>query len=219
MPIIECENLYKSYGKKDAPFILKGVSLSVGEGEFLVVTGESGAGKTTLLHCLSGAEMPTVGRVLFFGRELSALKRAEADEFCRQKSAFVYQSDRLSENLTIAENILMPRAFRGEPTQKADALFLLESLGMERFADRFPNELSGGERRRIALLRALSVSPKVIFADEPTGNLDRTNSMRVMESLKEYNQKQKSAVVLVTHSEECAAFASRRVMIKDGMIF
>jgi len=221
--IVRAAGVRKSYrdGLRETP-VLKGIDLSVRAGEFLAVVGPSGSGKSTFLHILGLMDEPTSGEVFLMGSDTRSLPE-EAKASLRNKNiGFVFQFDSLLPEFTVLENASLPGRIGGT---KADARRaegrareVLGLFGMERFADRFPQELSGGERQRAAVARALFNRPSILLADEPTGNLDRGNGELVFNALKEVSGRLGTAVVMVTHSESAARFASRVLEISDGLI-
>lgn len=200
--------------------VLRGITLTVGEGEFLAIVGESGSGKSTLLYTLAGIDKPTSGEVELAGRNLSSTSDDELASMRRREVAFVYQYDNLVPNLSAYENIALPLMLdkKKESEYKAEVLSVCEYLGISDRLKNFPKELSGGEQQRVALARALVTHPKIIFLDEPTGSLDRERGEQVMQLLKDINSTRGVALVMVTHSPAHSAYASRQVEIEDGKI-
>jgi putative ABC transport system ATP-binding protein len=197
---------------------LEGVDLSVRRGEFLAIQGPSGSGKSTLLSLLAGLDRPTSGEVWLDGVRLDDRSEAAVARARREKVGFVFQSFHLVSSLTVLENVLLPLAFRDGRFDEAKGRSLLERLGLADRSDFLPDKLSGGEKQRAALARALVNDPLVVFADEPTGNLDSANGARVMELLEEHTRAAGRTLVLVTHDEGLAGRADRRVRLRDGRI-
>lgn len=219
--LIVAKNLKKTFVRGENSYeVVKGVDLKVERGEFLAIVGESGSGKSTLLYLLSGADKPSEGEVTLFGKMLNSIDDNELAMLRRQKFSFVYQYDNLVSNLTAYENIILPLILDKKKIDNEEQriLELIKYLQIENCIDKFPKELSGGQQQRVALARALVINPELIFLDEPTGSLDTAMGKQVMELLKEINEKRKVALVLVTHSKQHAAYASRTVEIVDGLI-
>ena len=202
--------------------VLRGVDLSVAEGESLAITGMSGAGKSTLLHVLGGLDRPTSGQVLYRGRDLYALGDRERSAIRAQKIGFVFQAYHLLPELTVLENVLLPGlsatgAFLRGPRLRDRAAELLVRVGLTERAAHRPNELSGGEQQRAALARALMNGPELLLADEPTGNLDSKTGEDVLRYLFELTGEQNLTLVIVTHNEAVAARCRRHVVLRDGL--
>jgi lipoprotein-releasing system ATP-binding protein len=213
-PVISARGLRKSYGPVD---VLKGIDLEVRAGEFLVLLGPSGSGKSTLLNVLALMDRPTGGTLALDGREASGLDEEERSRLRNARLGFVFQFDALLPEFTILENVLMPARIAGREAQPR-ARELLERLGLSKLADRFPAQASGGERQRAALCRALINAPGLLLADEPTGNLDKASGELVFSDLKKLAQGQKAAVLMVTHNEAAASYATRVLHMTDGLI-
>ncbi|CAM5427864.1 ABC transporter ATP-binding protein [Streptomyces atroolivaceus] len=213
--LLEAHDLRKTYGPTPA---LDGASFSVHPGEVVAVMGPSGSGKSTLLHCLAGIITPDSGTVTYGGRELSAMSDAERSALRRSDFGFVFQFGQLVPELTCVENVALPLRLNGVKRKQAErtALEWMERLEVEDLAAQRPGEVSGGQGQRVAVARALAPSPKVVFADEPTGALDSLNGERVMELLTESARTAGTAVVLVTHEARVAAYADRDVVVRDG---
>ncbi|MEV7104811.1 ABC transporter ATP-binding protein [Streptomyces atroolivaceus] len=213
--LLEAHDLRKTYGPTPA---LDGASFSVHPGEVVAVMGPSGSGKSTLLHCLAGIITPDSGTVTYGGRELSAMSDAERSALRRGDFGFVFQFGQLVPELTCVENVALPLRLNGVKRKQAErtALEWMERLEVEDLAAQRPGEVSGGQGQRVAVARALAPSPKVVFADEPTGALDSLNGERVMELLTESARTAGTAVVLVTHEARVAAYADRDVVVRDG---
>ncbi|MCX4789055.1 MULTISPECIES: ABC transporter ATP-binding protein [unclassified Streptomyces] len=213
--LLVADSLYKSYGATPA---LDGASLSIHPGEVVAVMGPSGSGKSTLLHCLAGIVTPDRGTITYAGRELSAMSDAERSALRRTEFGFVFQFGQLVPELTCVENVALPLRLSGTKRKAAEATarHWLERLEVDNVAAKRPGEVSGGQGQRVAVARALAASPKVIFADEPTGALDSLNGERVMELLTEAARSTHVAVVLVTHEARVAAYSDRDVTVRDG---
>jgi putative ABC transport system ATP-binding protein len=219
MAILEARSISKTYiaGNRRIT-VLDTVSLAVADGEFLVVQGESGSGKSTLLSVLSGLDSADHGSVLIEGRDITRLHEDELAPLRNAFFGFVFQSFHLVPSLTALENVMFPAELRGDLRAREKAGLLLSRVGLSERAASFPHQLSGGEKQRCALCRALVNDPRIIFADEPTGNLDSVNGKAVLELLLELRRERKTTLVLVTHSREIAVKADRVVVLADGRI-
>ena len=219
MPVLETRDLKKYYGNEpNITKALDGVSLSVERGEFLAIVGTSGNGKSTLLNMIGGLDVPTSGKVFVEGRDLSALKEEQLTIFRRRKIGFIFQNYNLVPVLNVYENITLPVELDGN---KVDRNFLQEvvrMLALEDKLDNLPNNLSGGQQQRVAIARALISKPAIVFADEPTGNLDSRTSSDVLRLLKATSQNFHQTLVMITHNSEIAQLADRIVRIEDGKI-
>ncbi len=219
MPILETRSISKTYTAGSRKItVLDSVSLAVADGEFLVIQGESGSGKSTLLSILSGLDSVDSGRVLIDGRDITELSEDELAPLRNSFFGFVFQSFHLVPSLTALENIMFPAELRGDLQAREKAEELLRRVGLSDRGASFPHQLSGGEKQRCAICRALVNRPRIIFADEPTGNLDSMNGAAVLDLLLELHQERKATLVLVTHSPEIAAKAGRVVLLRDGKI-
>ena len=219
MPILETRSISKTYiagNRKIA--VLDSVSLVVAEGEFLVVQGESGSGKSTLLSILSGLDSVDSGRVLINEKDITDCSEDDLAPLRNSFFGFVFQSFHLVPSLTALENIMFPAELRGDPLAREKAEELLRRVGLSDRGASFPHQLSGGEKQRCAICRALINGPRIIFADEPTGNLDSMNGTAVLDLLLELHRERMTTLVLVTHSREIAATADRIVLLRDGRI-
>lgn len=220
--LLEAKNISKSFQKdKQELSVLKDVSLELKLGEELVLWGASGSGKTTLLHLLGGLENPSEGLVLFEGNNLAFLSDAERAEFRNKNLGFVFQFHHLLPLFSCLENVMMPLQIAGIAKKEAAerAKSLLHQVGLEHRFDHFSDELSGGEQQRVAIARALIHRPKLILADEPTGNLDSENSKIVFDLLLKMNEEQHSALIVVTHNPLLAERMGRRLTIQDGHVY
>lgn len=220
-PVISVKNLYKLYHVGDSVVrALDGVSFEVYEGEFCAIVGTSGSGKSTLLNMLAGLEKPTRGEVVISGRHIEALKEDELVKFRRENVGFIFQSFHLIKTMNALENVALPLTFRGEARktrmQKADRMLDLVHLGKHK--KHLPNQMSGGQQQRVGVARALVSDPKIIFADEPTGNLDSHTSEDVMELMQKVVREQNRTLVMVTHDDHLAEYADRIFHIIDGKI-
>jgi putative ABC transport system ATP-binding protein len=220
-PAIEVEVVERTYGRGDSEVhALQRVSLSVAKGEFVAIMGPSGSGKSTLLNLIGALDRPSAGRVLAGGRDIAALNAREAARYRRREVGFVFQSFNLLPRLTVLENVALPLMFEGVVPAERDrkARGLLEDLGLGGRLQHKPGTLSGGEKQRVAIARALVNDPRVLLADEPTGNLDSKNAQAAMELLVELNRTRRQTIFLITHEAEVARHASRVVHMRDGRI-
>jgi len=220
-PVIKLENVWKIYqfGRVELS-VLKGVSLEISRGAFVVILGPSGSGKSTLLNMLGCLDLPTKGKVFLDGKDIAKMSEDELAQARGRKIGFIFQQFNLLHNLNALENVMLPMIFQGKSEQKRieRAKSLLTSLGLgERITHR-PVELSGGEQQRIAIARALSNDPEIIVADEPTGNLDSTTGKKIMEILINLHKKEGKTIVVVTHDPTIADYSNQIVHIKDGQI-
>jgi len=219
MPVVEAKQVTKTYTIGDREIrVLDNVSLSVQEGEFLVVEGSSGSGKTTLLSLLSGLDKPSSGRVFLKDQDITDTSEDDLAPLRNEFIGFVFQSFHLVPSLTALENVMFPAELKHDTEAFDKAAKLLKRVGLQNRIDNFPHQLSGGEMQRVAMCRAVINNPKIIFADEPTGNLDSENGQAVLELLLEFQKERKTTLVLVTHSLEIAELADRMIILKDGRI-
>ena len=219
MKILQAQEVSKTYtiGERQIT-VLDNVSFGVNNGEFLVVNGSSGSGKSTLLSLMSGLDNPTAGRIWVDETDITDLSEDDLAPLRNEFIGFVFQSFHLVPSLTALENIMFPAELKrdGQALQKAEAL--LQRVGLQERADNFPHQLSGGEKQRVAICRALINDPKLVFADEPTGNLDSRNGEAILQLLLELRQERQTTLVLVTHSVEIAQRAERVITLQDGRI-
>ena len=211
------KGIHKSYGSLS---VLKGVSLEISTSEVISIVGSSGAGKSTLLHILGTLDRPDSGELEMDGKNLLSMKGDQLADFRNQKIGFVFQFHNLLPEFTARENIMIPGLIRGESetTLQQRAGELAEILGMSSRLDHKPSELSGGEQQRIAVARALINRPSVVFADEPSGNLDTENAKSLHRLFFQLKDELKQTFVIVTHNEDLANLADRKVVMKDGVI-
>ncbi len=217
--ILEASNLSKTYTigeQKEA--VLRQISVTVGRGEFLVIAGSSGSGKTTLLSILSGLDRPSEGRVVMAGRDITDLSEDELAPVRNELTGFVFQAFHLVPSLNALENVMFPAELKGDPAAGEKAMRLLSRVGLRNRRTNYPQQLSGGEKQRVAICRALINNPKIIFADEPTGNLDSENSRAIIDLLLELHRENGTTLVMATHSRELAARADRIIFLRDGRL-
>jgi putative ABC transport system ATP-binding protein len=215
--ILVGNNLSKKYGNLE---VVKGVSLSVAEGEFVCLVGKSGSGKTTLLSLLSGLEYPTAGHVLLDGKDITSATEDELALFRRDHVGFIFQSFNLIPTLSAWENVALPLFPIKMPSdeRRKRALELLAKMDMSERMDHLPSALSGGEKQRVAIARALVNHPRIIFADEPTGNLDSVTEEAIIGILKRLHTEEGVAILMVTHEGEFAKTADRMIQMHDGEV-
>ncbi|HII59143.1 TPA: ABC transporter ATP-binding protein [Methanocaldococcus jannaschii] len=220
MILIEAKNVWKIYGKGEAKTIaLKNINLKIEEGEFVMIMGPSGCGKSTLLNILALLDTPTKGEVYYKGRRTSSMSENERAIFRRKISGFIFQQFHLIKTLTALENVELPMMLdeRDKSYRRKRAKKLLEMVGLGDRLNHYPHQLSGGQQQRVAIARALANNPKIIFADEPTGNLDSKSGMAVMSILKGLNEKG-ITIIMVTHEQELTKYASKIIKLRDGEI-
>lgn len=218
--LLKLENVWKTYtlGKVKVD-VLRGVSLEINKGEFVVILGPSGSGKSTLLNMISCLDVPTKGKISFEGENVSSFSEDQLAVVRGKKIGFVFQQFNLLTHLTALQNVVLPTLFQGMTEKESEerGSELLESIGLEMRKHHRPGELSGGEKQRVAIARALINNPDVIVADEPTGNVDSKTGIKIMEILKELNKKGKT-VIVVTHDRDLVSYANRIISIKDGQL-
>ena len=222
--MLEAKNLHKSYHNGNKTIhVLKGVDLSINSGEFVAVVGPSGAGKSTLLHILGGLDSPAKGEVIFEKENIYGLSDLALCKIRNERIGFVFQFYHLLPEFTVLENVSMPVLInagsgRKSPELKKDALELLGRVGLGERATYFPNQLSGGEQQRVAIVRALINEPALLLCDEPTGNLDSKTGEGIISLVKKINLERRMSVVLVTHNLELAKVADKLYHLKDGIL-
>ncbi len=219
--VIEVKDLYKLYRVGDEVVrALDGVGFEIYEGEFCAIVGTSGSGKSTLLNMLAGLEKPTKGNVVIAGQHIENLTEEQLVRFRRENVGFIFQSFHLLGTMNAQENVALPLSFRGVPRdvrmRKADKM--LELVKLKKHKKHLPNQMSGGQQQRVGVARALVVDPKIIFADEPTGNLDSHTSEEVMRLMQQVVREQNKTLVMVTHDAHLATYADRVFHIRDGKI-
>jgi len=216
--MLRCLSLTQTYLSGGRPLtVLNDITFSLERGGFLAIVGPSGSGKTTLLGLLAGLDRPAAGTVELDGRDLGALTEDQRARLRSESVGFVFQSFQLIPTLTARENVQVPLELRGEPAH-ARAQQLLERVGLGDRADHYPAQLSGGEQQRVALARAFSIKPRILFADEPTGNLDAATGATIITLMEELNRELGTTLVLVTHDHDLAARARRTIRLSDGRV-
>ena len=221
--MLKAVNVHKTYNHQaSALHVLKGINLKVEEGDFLAIVGPSGAGKSTLLHILGGLDKPTDGQVIFEGEEIYSASDHQRAHIRNQKIGFVFQFYHLLPEFTALENVILPALIKADMADRkaleAKGVSLLEKVGLKERANHKPNQLSGGEQQRVAIARALVNDPKIIFCDEPTGNLDSQSGKGVISLLVELNCQHQQTLVIVTHDEEIARLSKKVIPIRDGRL-
>jgi len=220
-PVIELKGTKKYYGTGDATaYALRGVDLTIHQGEFVAIMGPSGSGKSTAMNIIGCLDTPTEGQYLFEGIDVGALSRDQRALLRRNYIGFIFQGFNLLGKTSAIENVELPLLYRGVPASERTAMAMeaLRSVGLENVAHHTPGELSGGQQQRVAIARAIVTNPLVLLADEPTGNLDTAKSIEVMELLRSFNRDHGITVIMVTHESDMAAYATRTIHFRDGVI-
>ena len=219
--MIEVRNISKTYGKKKNSFqALKNVSFKIPKGASVAIIGKSGSGKSTLIHAMSGLDAPEEGEVLMDGVNILSMKQKDIDKFRSKKMGFIFQSFFVQGNETCFENVSLPLEIAEEPIFRRKEIIesALKAVGLEDKIKTPARDLSGGQKQRLAIARAIANSPEIIFADEPTGNLDSITSAKIEKMLFEYNKNSEATLLIVTHDEELAEKCDIRIRIKDGKV-
>jgi len=221
--ILTVENLKKVYSTRlggTQVQALKDVNFTVEKGEYVAIMGESGSGKTTLLNILAALDKPTAGKILLDGKDLSIIHESEMAAFRRTNLGFVFQEFNLLDTFSIKDNILLPLVLSGMPVSKMESCLpeIVEALGIQEILNKFPYEVSGGQKQRAAVARALITNPKIILADEPTGALDSASASDLLRMFEKVNQMGQT-ILMVTHSTDAASHANRVLFIRDGVVF
>lgn len=220
MDALQVQDLYKIYKEGEIETVaLRGANLTVQAGEFVAIRGRSGAGKSTLLHIIGGLALPSAGKVIINGTDISKLDEARRAVFRREQIGMIYQTDNLVPFLSALENVMLPMQISGHRSAEGRARQLLEQVGLVSRAYHKPGMLSGGERQRVAIAAALANEPRLLLADELTGELDTATAERVMELLAELNAAYGLTLLIVTHNKSVAARAARQIIIVDGQLF
>ena len=221
IPIIQVKDLYKIYKVgTNKVYALNGVDFTMYKGEFCAIVGPSGSGKSTLLNMLAGLEKPSKGEIVIAGKHMERMNENQLVAFRRDHVGFIFQSYNLLQTMNAVENVAFPLSFRGVPkhVRNKKAMKYLKLVGLEKQAKHMANAMSGGQQQRVGIARALVVNPKIIFADEPTGNLDSHTSEEVMKLMQQVVRQQKKTLVMVTHDNHLATYADRVFHISDGKI-
>ena len=219
-PVIKVSNLYKIYRiGENRVRALNGVDFSIEKGEFCCIVGTSGSGKSTLLNMLAGLEKPTKGEIVIAGEHIEKKSESQLVVFRQAHVGFIFQSYNLLPNMTALENVALPLTFQGvnKKTREKKAAAMLKMVGLAKYIKHKPGQMSGGQQQRVGIARALVVEPEIIFADEPTGNLDSNSSREIMDILKTLHEEGRT-VILITHDNDIAAKAKRIIKIMDGKI-
>ncbi len=217
--ILRTENLCKYYGNGENEVrAVQNANLEIKKGEFVAIVGKSGSGKSTLLHMLGGLDNPTSGKVFIRGKDIFSYKEDALAIFRRRKIGFIFQSFNLVSSINVWENIVLPVGLDGKKTDESFVMDIVKTLGLEKKLHNLPNTLSGGQQQRVAIARALASKPDILFADEPTGNLDSRTSDEVMGLLKMSVEKYGQTLVMITHDDEIAQIADRILVIEDGKV-
>ncbi|MGE6366008.1 ABC transporter ATP-binding protein [Bacillus paramycoides] len=222
-PVVDVKNIQKVYGKKgeNQSYALKGISFSIREGEFVGIMGPSGSGKTTLLNVISTLDHATDGKVEIAGTDITKMKQGALSDFRSKKLGFIFQDFNLLENLSIYENIALPLSLQGVPSRKIGPKVtkVAEMLGISAILQKYPSEVSGGQKQRSAAARALVHEPAIILGDEPTGALDSKNATSLLDAMKSLNEEQNVSIMMVTHDPFSASYCQRILFIQDGELY
>lgn len=222
MQILEATNIQKNYGNKfNKQEVLTGLDLKIVKGEFVSIMGASGSGKTTLLNVLSSIDRVSSGIIKIQGKEITRMKEKQLAEFRKHHLGFIFQDYNLLDTLTVKENILLPLSISNASKQEADRRFneVASQLGITEIGNKYPNEISGGQKQRTSAARAFIHNPSIIFADEPTGALDSKSASDLLNKLNQLNISSGATIVMVTHDPVAASYSSRVIFIKDGQIY
>ena len=217
--ILQTVDLCKYYGKGENEVkAVQHANLEIQKGEFVAIVGKSGSGKSTLLHMMGGLDTPTSGKVLIRGKDIFSYKDDALAVFRRRKIGFIFQSFNLVSSINVWENIVLPTGLDGKKADEKFVMDIVTTLGLEKKLHNLPNTLSGGQQQRVAIARALASKPDILFADEPTGNLDSRTSDEVIALLKMSVEKYGQTLVMITHDEDIAQIADRILVIEDGKV-
>ncbi|MEH7385831.1 ABC transporter ATP-binding protein [Bacillus sp. JJ1521] len=222
MNILEANKIVKTYGNKwNRQEVLKGIDIEVKKGEFVGIMGPSGSGKTTLLNVLSSIDRVSSGSIRVEGKEFTSMKDKDLAEFRKRHLGFIFQEYHLLDTLTVKENIMLPLTVNKISPNAAQIMFedVAKELGIFEVKEKYPNEISGGQKQRTSAARAFVHEPSIIFADEPTGALDSKTASDLLNKLADLNEKRQSTIVMVTHDPQAASYCSRVIFIRDGQIF
>lgn len=220
-PVIEVRGLVKNYHTDAGELeVLKNLDISVSQGEFVALMGPSGSGKSTFMNILGCLDKPTSGKYILNGVDVSTMDKDGLSKLRNKVIGFVFQGFNLLPRINLADNVALPLVYADIPKKERTerAMEMLRLVGLDKFADRFPNQISGGQQQRVAIARALVNSPKIILADEPTGNLDTKTSFEIMDIFTNLNRNNNITIVLVTHEHDIAEFAHRQIHFRDGIV-
>lgn len=220
-PVIQVKDLYKIYRiGTNKVRALNGVDFSIEKGEFCCIVGTSGSGKSTLLNMLAGLEKPTKGQIVIAGEHIESKNESQLVNFRQAHVGFIFQSYNLMQNMTAIENVAMPLTFQGVSKWERErrAIKMLKLVGLGKYMRHRPGEMSGGQQQRVGIARALVVNPEIVFADEPTGNLDSNTTIEVLQLIKKISREKNQTMVMVTHDNYLAGFGDRIIQIRDGKI-
>jgi bacitracin transport system ATP-binding protein len=222
MNILEASKIHKSYGNKfNKQEVLKGIDVKIDKAEFVSIMGASGSGKTTLLNVLSSIDKASSGSITIEGKEMTSMNEKQLAVFRKHYLGFIFQDYNLLDTLTVKENILLPLSIRKISKKEADKKFneVAADLGILELKDKYPNEISGGQKQRTSAARAFIHEPSIIFADEPTGALDSKSASDLLNKLSELNKKRQATIIMVTHDPVAASYCNRVIFIKDGQVY
>ena len=215
--ILSSKNLVKTYRNgKDRLIVLDGISINIASGSINTIVGESGSGKSTLLNVLSSLDSFDQGDLVIDGKDIKSLSEEGLSTFRNRTIGFIFQFHHLLPDFTVNENILMPIWIKSGYKKNQESLNLLDDFGLIKLKDKYPNEISGGERQRVAIIRAIINNPKIIFADEPSGNLDEKNSIKLIDLFKTINRDYGTTILLTTHNPQIASIGSKVFELKSG---
>lgn len=220
-PVIRVKDLYKIYTiGTNKVRALNGVDFEINRGEFCCIVGTSGSGKSTLLNMMAGLERPTKGEIVIAGEHIEKKNESQLVNFRQAHVGFIFQSYNLMQNLTAIENVAMPLTFQGVGKKERErrAIAMLKMVGLSKYMRHRPGQMSGGQQQRVGIARALVVNPEIVFADEPTGNLDSNTTMEVLKLIQKISHEQNQTMVMVTHDNHLASFGDRIIHISDGKI-
>lgn len=222
MKILEATNIHKTYGNKfNKQEVLKGIDITIEKGEFVSIMGASGSGKTTLLNVLSSIDKVSNGTINIEGKNMTGMKEKQLAQFRKNHLGFIFQDYNLLDTLTVKENILLPLSIKKIAKHEAEKKFhaVAKELGIYELKDKYPNEISGGQKQRTSAARAFIHEPSIIFADEPTGALDSKSASDLLNKMSILNQNRSATILMVTHDPVAASFSSRVIFIKDGRMY
>jgi len=220
-PVIQVKNVYKIFKLGEEKVrALDGVSVNIYKGEFVAIVGTSGSGKSTFLNMMAGLDRPTRGEIIIAGHHIEKLSESRLVDFRREHVGFIFQAYNLLPQMNAIENVALPLSFRGMEKKKRERLAVnaLKMVGLEKYMAHRPTEMSGGQQQRVGIARALVLDPQIIFADEPTGNLDSHTTLDILHLMQEIVHEKQQTLVMVTHDNHLASFADRRIRIIDGVI-